>query len=139
MFAWLRNLQVNHQRYRNFNTLMKQQVEDCGSHLRIFLLSWSVKVDKHICLCTANARFIYQYSIETQTENQKPAVGGLKVDLNSLFCILQTLQTLQTPEMNVPIESDQNQKSGNQVVFGTCNHFFTQYRKYRHWDNQVNN
>ena len=40
------------------------------------------------------------------------------------------------PGMSVTIQPEEK-KCGDKIVFGTCNHYFTQYRKYRQWDSQV--
>ena len=38
--------------------------------------------------------------------------------------------------MSVNIQPEEK-KCGDKIVFGTCNHYFTQFRKYRQWDSQV--
>jgi len=37
--------------------------------------------------------------------------------------------------MSVNIQPEEK-KCGDKIVFGTCNHYFTQFRKYRQWDSQ---
>ena len=58
-------------------------------------------------------------------------------DVQRLDPLLQCQSTCFRIKMNPQPQDNHELLKGNKVVFGTCNHFFTQYRKYRFWDCQV--
>ena len=43
----------------------------------------------------------------------------------------------EIPEIEMMEENEPEKMSQSKVVFGTCNHYFTAYRRFRHLDQKV--